>query len=501
MDKIKINIDIRDNSGISYPYIRINSYNYRYGDNISVNKDAMKKLNIKKIKREIKQNLKNIRKKIKYTQNNKYIENYIVQGQILLIIYDKLNHCKKIDNENFIYTFKSNSHEEFLKWMKENKKIQDVTVIYPFELELNKESVLLAEQLEAEYPNIKFKVKYNHDYTSSKDMKKANDIIEEKISRVKKFDYSPLEKALHAYDIVTERKFKQADDDEINPTNSRDLIKVLNSDNIVCVGFANMYCKMLQELGINAIVEHFSPEKIEASGHARVLAYIKDDKYDINGIYSFDPTTVTEDIEYNHLEHYSLFAKTFAITKKIDDVVGTNLNEKTIPSYNDEFINIPDNLLKDNLDSAEYENYSKTLESLSKLVFGEKLDKYKFSLFQSELTEKQIDEIRNFVNYAEKLRNNDISCKDFLNALIKVRRNEHIIDNSIPLINPKDYKKLITNSVFLDDLTDVEHYLIGECDYDVSEVLLEKYMSDRNDIGKKLIKVLKEYQKKTENRL
>ncbi len=111
---------------------------------------------------------------------------------------------------------------------------------------------------------------------------KISCIINEVVEEINSYDLSPLEKVMFVYDSV---KYRLFEDDLEDINSSRDLDKVLNGDKIVCAGYSNLFTAILTSLGINSIpVIDFNIK------HQRSLAYIKDDKYNINGVYAFDPT-------------------------------------------------------------------------------------------------------------------------------------------------------------------------------------------------------------------
>ena len=151
---------------------------------------------------------------------------------------------------------------------------------------------------------------------------------------------SPFEKYIYAYDIVKQfKKYNTPKKDNKNVDNlsneeytnikssSRDLYQILENDYIVCVGFAHFLSDLLTKLGIDNIElsilvdisstkairqldipkeqwEKLTPEekhkiiteqqayipKDDFSVHRRLMVYIKDEKYGIDGIYYSDPT-------------------------------------------------------------------------------------------------------------------------------------------------------------------------------------------------------------------
>ncbi len=80
---------------------------------------------------------------------------------------------------------------------------------------------------------------------------------------VSRYNMSPFEICIFVYDLLRERPYKESpkisikdvDKDKIanmieNQSNSRSIIKVFKSDEIVCAGFANLYSAILDLFGI-----------------------------------------------------------------------------------------------------------------------------------------------------------------------------------------------------------------------------------------------------------
>ena len=104
---------------------------------------------------------------------------------------------------------------------------------------------------------------------------------------------STFEKFMLAYEFVTDFIYKEVDEDE-SKMESRHWIHVLNGDKIVCVGYASL---------LNALCEKiFNPKDLkcfcqdlyltdssnEIYGHKNNIIYIKDEKYNIEGMFYAD---------------------------------------------------------------------------------------------------------------------------------------------------------------------------------------------------------------------
>lgn len=114
---------------------------------------------------------------------------------------------------------------------------------------------------------------------------------------------------------------------------SRGVIDAFIGDKLVCVGMSNMFVSILKRLGIpatNMIVCLHNKNKendVSAGWHCISNVYIKDEKYDLDGIFSADPTYMASNKNYNFSlmspadmeEYYKHFANCSSV-----DVYSTN---------------------------------------------------------------------------------------------------------------------------------------------------------------------------------
>ena len=135
------------------------------------------------------------------------------------------------------------------------------------------------------------------------------------LSPIKGKNYSPFEKFIYVYNMTKKfKKYKEVDKDNIDKLESRDLHEILFNDYMVCVGYANMFIDFLHKLGIQATEQSISVainnegEKLKTAGHARVISYIVDPKYNIDGYYISDPTW-DNNIEFDFYNHLVLTSK------------------------------------------------------------------------------------------------------------------------------------------------------------------------------------------------
>lgn len=147
-----------------------------------------------------------------------------------------------------------------------------------------------------EFSNLEDKIKalgnnvsFTHDYVEySLDeivvaQKKLNDLVE----KIKKYDASPFEKYLIIYNFLTSKIYKE---NEENRAFARDIIAVMNSDSIVCVGYSEVLKYLCDAVGIKCQTQNVTETKKngEVIYHQNNLVYIDDEKYNIHGWYYTD---------------------------------------------------------------------------------------------------------------------------------------------------------------------------------------------------------------------
>lgn len=237
---------------------------------------------------------------------------------------------------------------------------------------------------------------------------KISCIINTVVEEINSYDLSPLEKIMFVYDRVKYRLYED-DLDDIN--SSRDLDKVLNGDKIVCAGYSNLFTAVLTSLGINSI-----PVIDLNIKHQRSLAYIKDAKYNIDGVYAFDPTwdkrKSKDDINYIDRYDYFLMPLVRSMNScycEISELL--ELDKETILKI---------------IDGKDMDSALKVLDRLNilfTLVDAKYIpdDKY----YVVEEIAKQYDQV------IGKYYSSEISFEDFINLLYSVR----VVESTSGMIN------------------------------------------------------------------
>lgn len=223
-----------------------------------------------------------------------------------------------------------------------------------------------------------------------------NDIQSKKLSN--------FEKIIYLYDMVKKYNYKKSKDNY--SMDGRQLHKIFNTKSIICSGYARIVSQVLNEIGIQAGIYKLITNNNEL--HARNIVHIKDEKYNINSIYSMEPTwesAIKEDYAY------SLFLT------PIDKLKEYFPNEK----------------FRQDIDVL---CGNKNIEEIN---LRDRISLYQF-FDNKDLTQQEID---NLLNETTK----KVTLKDFCNALVKVKIEEGISENIINLNIPKiiKYNNKLTN--------------------------------------------------------
>ena len=118
----------------------------------------------------------------------------------------------------------------------------------------------------------------------------ANNKISEVVETLRKSKASPYEKVLYVHKLLSEMEFIK---NEKNSKLSRNIYSVLNTRNIICVGYASLFNAIFEELNDENIkvkmdiIKEFDGDN-NVTYHALNCIYLNDKKYDIEGYYNID---------------------------------------------------------------------------------------------------------------------------------------------------------------------------------------------------------------------
>lgn len=350
-------------------------------------------------------------------------------GNSVLFDCDSINLCGDLDN--IIMFYKNNSY-----FCNSRCLIIDDTI----DLDIN-----IYHKLNNTFGscNLFVWIEWNSQPISLENYKRTVVELNKYVSFIKKFDFSPLEQCLMAYDLVRDRYYVKENNDEEYYI-SRDLTSVLLGDKIVCVGFSNLLSAILNKLGIDSKLFFMKRNDELAIGHARVISYLVDKKYGIDGVYFFDPTIDCKN-NNNYLSSYLFFCKNYNQMKEIDN------------------------------------------------------NKYKYELCNIDFNENGIVVIK-FDEYDTKA----INALQFLEAFYKVRKNEYYYDSTKYSLS----QEILKDVLYLSQVEDYNVLLQREIGSFVSlrETRVNEIVFDyvlENDINKeimeiKLTKTLKNFIRKND---
>lgn len=131
---------------------------------------------------------------------------------------------------------------------------------------------------------------------------------------------SPFEIAVACYKVTTHFKTYTLTDKSAY-SYSRSIYEFINNPNseICCVGYSNLFMELLNRCGINTCCEWNVKSKeekdldkdldLDRDNHSRVMLYLDDPKYGINGIYMCDPTY--DSIKSDNTNNYEYRSQSF----------------------------------------------------------------------------------------------------------------------------------------------------------------------------------------------
>lgn len=283
-------------------------------------------------------------KEIKYISDN--FDNLLDSVEFISLCFDELDNMEFIKNNPIILTKKIALNERL-----------DIT-------DYDRLMELMQEYNETK-DKIYVSLSGNNNYVSLLDCYKTIGAIKEQADAIKKLGLSPMETIMYVFDQVRNRVYTFENEDE-SSFKSRDLTEVMFGDKIVCAGYANIFNVLLYYIGIKNYVVHLTDKNNPEKGHARNIIYVQDEKYDIDGVYYFDPTwnsrRANETNEY--LYRYTYFAKT---RKDMDEDKQYEFEDIGFPIYSTDM----DKKIKKIIKAGKIEQlakYSKSLNYMSGLV-------------------------------------------------------------------------------------------------------------------------------------
>ena len=277
---------------------------------------------------------------ISNTSNLKEEINYAIKDETTSL-EDKKFLLKSLGKESFLLSsaeyisFIDFTYPEIKEYLKQNPDIQKKKILFR---NINLDSSLLKDLQKtfgSDLLNYYFLLPENNEIISFKDYIETYEKISFMADKIKSYNFSPMEEVMLAYDLVRNKVYQEEDKNDKKST-SRDLTSVLKQDKIVCLGYANIFKALLDKLKIKNDIAYLHLERGKLS-HARNEVYIKDDKYNINGVYFFDPTwdSKKKENDNSYLLSYKYFGKTKEEMNKLDQgkLVDYNFPFESLDNY------------------------------------------------------------------------------------------------------------------------------------------------------------------------
>ena len=423
-------------------------------------------------------------------------------------ISHKVEHNYLIKNCNeFVIRSDNDDNEAIARYLKNNKLLTDKKIVIGRMYELG--DYLELKALFEGIPNLYFKINGNDDLIKLDDFEKTFKYINHIVNKIKRYNYSPLEQVMYAYDLVRDRVYKRENDGE-SYTTSRDLTSVVMGDKIVCVGFSNIFEQVLLRLGIKTMQDYIVDASNDSLGHVRNMVYIDDSKYDVKGVYYFDVTWDSKNYEadISYLDSYRFFAKT---KKEMDVCSSKKFISRTFKALDDElFFDAIDYLETDMIEEIPNEKLN-TINTISRFIdnndflidFRIKLGIDFLAKDAKRIINENKDKIIDVLCTYNELFDSSISADVLLKVLYTVRKNEYYensckypfdLSNFIKVVQESGwifsedkmgrlYKEIFSDGVeYSSPIRYMYDYVLkNELDKEISQVKLTKVLSKIRD--------------------
>lgn len=277
---------------------------------------------------------------------------------------------------------------------------------------------------------------------TSKLSKWADEIKEAKVNGK---ELSPYEKYLYAYEIASHYLYKN--NNKGDAAASRNVVRVLNGDKIVCVGFSSLLKELCDRLGIKCRLVRTMAKSVKKgesqNGHMLCMIIIEDPKYDLDGVFYSDPTMGSP-----KEEHRRSFGGALIPYNKGKEVY-LRYNQKFFSEQN-EFLSLlreagkitskEENIILDTLNKEEQKNEQKNFIKMFREIYNNKL---LFVSLYSELLKTKEDMNKSATkDYLEPEKHIDNFTKEFLKSLQNEKWRNMFLYNRVENV---EYLYLLSN--------------------------------------------------------
>ena len=357
-----------------------------------------------------------------------------------------LAHCKDKDffsNPSVIYI--NGVYEDIVTYLKNNPELLEKEIVLTEGLELDRNLCERIKSVFKDFPSIKLFVKGNREAISISDYEKTIDAIDSIVDKINRYNYSPLEQLILAYDLIRDRFYVMEDEGE-DYSVSRDLTSSLLGDKIVCVGFANIFDTVCKKLGIKSTMFFLDNRFDPTTGHARNMLFLQDEKYGIEGLYFFDPTfDCKKDDKNNFLLSYRFFAKDYI---EMDELSGHKYIPRDFKVFDEKsFYKLMDKCeeLDGDIALAFRLLTDYRINTLLKFVGKDGIEPLSSDYEPVDIVDGAYD--------VKVLAENSIGAETFLKALYTVRKNQYYENPNKYMFDVHTLVRIIANSRFRADDT------------------------------------------------
>lgn len=391
-------------------------------------KEVFEKENLLKLLKNNIEYLKSVQ-----TEPDEFIDNIQIIEQMLMGDLNILPNCNYVMIEFDPFLFKYINENEFLQ-----TKTLHITELFSTTREdLNRITSALKN-----YTNVLLTVDGNQEEITLQQYKNTVEEMEKFLSKIKKYELSPLEQMMYAYDLVRDRVYTEENQEESYST-SRDLTATLLGDKIVCVGYANIFEKILQNLGIQTTM--CSMVSKNQTGHRRNAVYVKDTKYHVEGVFFCDPTWDSRKgkNDNSYLDSYKFFCKNIEEMRIHESNKYTNV---TFSEYDKDFTKNFKNRVKENgIESVPYK-ITRTINAISNLIDQKQLIEPTF--LYKDVLPFDFDVLSESLDRYEKLFfNSHLSTENLLKIMIQVRKIEYYENPEKYPLTVESFENVVRNNI------------------------------------------------------
>ena len=319
---------------------------------------------------------------------------------------------------------------------------------------------------------------------------------------------------MYAYDLVRDRVYTKENEDE-SLTTSRDLTSVLLGDKIVCVGYANIFDKVLSNLGINTMMYSIKNKDKTQRGHRRNIVRVNDPKYNVDGVYYFDTTwdSKRSASDHDYLNSYRFFAK----LKEDIEIYDNRFTDRTFEGYHEAMVWEFETIVEEDGLKSVPSTMINTINEISEFIDGKRLidtmlliDNPNFPIPDSIKNSFNMENVmEKLCEYRRMFFDEEISQEILLQVLFNVRKIEYYENPEKYPLNVEMFKTIVKNSgwiprasIFDDDFIDFHRNNDSDAKTNRMDKLVDEF-SQKTDLAENIerIKLTKTLRKICDKRL